>query len=52
MLSFENDYGTGAHPALLRALAETNLEPQPGYGEDEYCRRADLLRATRACSRP
>ena len=51
MLSFENDYGTGAHPALLRALAETNLEPQPGYGEDEYCRRAaEKIRA--ACEAP
>ena len=51
MLSFENDYGTGAHPALLRALAETNLEPQPGYGEDEYCRRAAEKIRT-ACGAP
>ena len=40
MLSFENDYNAGAHPRLLEALCTTNLEPQPGYGEDEYCRRA------------
>ncbi|MCR5663511.1 MAG: aminotransferase class I/II-fold pyridoxal phosphate-dependent enzyme [Oscillospiraceae bacterium] len=40
MLSFENDYSAGAHPKLLEALARTNFEPQPGYGEDEYCARA------------
>ncbi|MGX8692710.1 MAG: threonine aldolase family protein [Clostridia bacterium] len=51
MLSFECDYNNGAHPKLLEALANTNLEPQPGYGEDEYCTRAaDKIRA--ACEAP
>ncbi|MBR4360945.1 MAG: low specificity L-threonine aldolase [Clostridia bacterium] len=40
MLSFENDYSEGAHPALLRALAETSPIQQPGYGEDAFCQSA------------
>lgn len=40
MLSFENDYNVGAHPKLLARLAETNLEPQTGYGSDDYCASA------------
>ncbi len=34
MLSFESDYTTGAHPAILSRLAETNLTPLLGYGGD------------------
>ena len=37
MISFENDYSTGAHPRILEALAATNLEPTPGYGGDRFC---------------
>ena len=37
MISFENDYSTGAHPRILEALAATNLEPAPGYGSDRFC---------------
>lgn len=37
MLSFESDYNTGAHPAILKRLADTNSEPLPGYGQDSYC---------------
>ena len=51
MLSFECDYNTGAHPKLLEALAKTNLEPQPGYGEDEYCLRA-AEKIREACRTP
>ena len=40
MVSFESDYITGAHPEVLRKLAETNLEPLPGYGTDPYCESA------------
>ena len=40
MISFESDYTTGAHPEILNRLMQTNLEPQPGYGEDAYCRSA------------
>lgn len=37
MLFFENDYGEGAHPAVLARLAETNMEHLSGYGMDPYC---------------
>ena len=37
MLSFECDYNVGAHEKILKKLAETNLEPLPGYGADRYC---------------
>lgn len=51
MLSFENDYSEGAHEAVLRRLAETNLEQQPGYGEDIYSLRAKE-KIRRACGDP
>ena len=40
MVSFENDYNTGAHPEILKKLAETNLEALSGYGTDAYCESA------------
>lgn len=40
MLFFRNDYGNGAHPAVMDALCKTNLELTPGYGTDDYCRKA------------
>lgn len=40
MLFFENDYGEGAHPAVLAHLAETNMEHLSGYGVDPYCASA------------
>ena len=40
MISFENDYIQGAHPEILKRLAETNLEPLSGYGSDPYCESA------------
>ena len=40
MLFFENDYGEGAHSAVLRRLMETNSEQLPGYGTDPYCQSA------------
>lgn len=49
MISFENDYSTGAHPRVLEALAATNLEPAPGYGTDRFCASAaERIRA--ACA--
>ena len=36
MLSFENDYGTGAHPEVLKRLLDTNEETLSGYGADNY----------------
>lgn len=50
MISFENDYIAGAHPALLKKLAETNLEALSGYGNDPYCESArQKIRAACAC---
>ncbi|SHJ70987.1 L-threonine aldolase [Anaerobranca californiensis DSM 14826] len=40
MYSFKNDYSEGAHPNILKALMETNLEQQEGYGEDKYSKLA------------
>ncbi len=43
MYSFKSDYSEGAHPAILGALAATNLEQAEGYGEDDYSRQAAAL---------
>lgn len=40
MLYFRNDYGAGAHPAVLEALCRTNMELTAGYGTDAYCLQA------------
>lgn len=40
MLSFENDYGEGAHERILARLTETSQEQLPGYGADHYCTEA------------
>ncbi len=40
MIYFHSDYGQGAHPKVLQALTETNLEYTDGYGLDPYCERA------------
>ena len=51
MIRFECDYGEGAHPKILEALAATNLEQTEGYGLDPHCRKArELIRA--ACRAP
>lgn len=36
MYHFKNDYAEGAHPDILQQLIATNLQQQPGYGEDDY----------------
>jgi threonine aldolase len=36
MISFESDYICGAHPEVLKALTDTNLECLSGYGSDKY----------------
>lgn len=51
MLAFNNDYSHGAHPAVLQALVDTNMEPQPGYGTDAHTERAKQLIA-RPARRP
>ena len=43
MYRFTNDYSEGAHPSILAALAETNLEGNFGYGCDPHCERAAAL---------
>lgn len=40
MIRFNNDYNRGAHPEIMRLLAETNSESYGGYGIDEWCDRA------------
>ena len=51
MYSFRNDYSEGAHPVVLQALTETNLEQTCGYGMDPRCKEAaDLIRSL--CAAP
>ena len=45
MYSFKNDYSEGAHPRIINALVESNMEQTPGYGEDNYTEKAvELLK--------
>jgi len=51
MRSFECDYTLGAHPKILEALVQTNMDVLPGYGNDPYTKAAaDKIRA--ACGNP
>ena len=43
MYSFRNDYSEGAHPKVMEALADTNLEQTDGYGMDPRCQSAAAL---------
>ena len=43
MYSFINDYSEGAHPNILKALMESNMEQTEGYGEDRYSKGAIKL---------
>ncbi len=36
MYSFKNDYSETAHPRILNALMQSNMEQLEGYGEDQY----------------
>lgn len=40
MIYFHNDYSEGCHPKVMEKLLLTNGEQTPGYGADDYCRRA------------
>ncbi len=40
MLNFACDYLEGCHEAILTALSRTNLQQEPGYGEDRFCASA------------
>lgn len=43
MYSFTNDYSEGAHPRILEALMNANLEQNDGYGMDSHCEHAIQL---------
>ena len=43
MLRFNCDYLEGCHPAILDALAKTNMEQTSGYGLDPHCEHAAQL---------
>ena len=50
MVSFECDYIAGAHPEILKRLAETNMESLPGYGMDHYSESAkEKIKAACEC---
>ena len=51
MVSFECDYIAGAHPEILKRLAETNMESLPGYGMDHYTESAKE-KIRKACGCP
>ncbi len=41
--SFLDDYSEGCHPAILKAMTETNMVQQTAYGDDEYSEQARKL---------
>ena len=43
MLYFQSDYSQGAHPQVMEALIQSNLEHTEGYGLDDHCRRASEM---------
>lgn len=40
MIYLKNDYCAGAHPVVLQALIDTNMDNTIGYGMDPYCDEA------------
>ncbi|MDO4811354.1 MAG: low specificity L-threonine aldolase [Eubacteriales bacterium] len=51
MIYFNSDYLEGAHPSVMKRLAETNMAQSVGYSEDEYCAAArEKIKA--ACEAP
>lgn len=45
LYSFNNDYSEGAHPRILQAMMEANLEQNDGYGLDRHSNHArELIR--------
>ena len=43
MIYFRSHYSQGAHPKVLEALMETNLEHTDGYGLDKHCEHAGQM---------
>ena len=49
-IALENDYSEGAHPLILKRLAEINLEQNSGYCCDQYCASAtDKIKIACGC---
>lgn len=40
VIFFRNDYGEGCVERIMKLMQEANEESHPGYGCDEYCRKA------------
>lgn len=51
MIYFDSDYMAGAHPQVMQALVESNLEQTTGYGSDAYTAEAAAL-IKQACDAP
>ncbi len=50
MIFLKNDYSEGAHPSIIEAIGNSNLEQQMGYGLDTYTECAeDLIRKAIGC---
>ncbi|MEZ2715954.1 threonine aldolase [Niallia circulans] len=50
MYSFNNDYSEGAHPRILQALLESNLQQEIGYGQDSFTHKAvEILKEKLNC---
>lgn len=43
MIRFNNDYNHGAFKSILHELITTNTASYAGYGEDEWCERAEAV---------
>lgn len=43
MIRFNNDYNHGAFESVLKELLATNTESYAGYGEDEWCAKAENI---------
>ena len=43
MYRFTNDYSEACHPAILSAIAQSNLEGNFGYSTDSHCENAKAL---------
>jgi len=43
MIRFNNDYNHGAYESILNELSNTNNISYAGYGEDEWCNKAETM---------
>lgn len=43
MIRFNNDYNHGAFASILKELGATNSTSYAGYGEDEWCNKAETI---------